>query len=143
MGGMISAMNDENKEVYLDFLSSLSKNNDTNGAREEEAQLAVDVAQTENEVIIVAPIAGAPPENIELHLHNDVLTIRGERRSPMPSKAQYFYQETYWGKFSRTVVLPVEVKVEMAKAEYKNGTLMIILPKTQVEGKIQITIVDE
>jgi HSP20 family protein len=78
-----------------------------------------------------------------LHLHNDVLTVRGDRKSPMPPRAQYFYQETFWGRFSRTVVLPVEVKVELAKAEYKNGTLMIVLPKVKVEGKIPIIVVDE
>ena len=86
-----------------------------------EGQLSVDVAQTDREVIVIAPMAGCKPENLELHLHNDVLTIRGERQIALEPNAEYFYRECYWGKFSRTIVLPVEVKSEMTRAEFKNG----------------------
>lgn len=110
---------------------------------ETEGQLAVDVAQTENELIIIAPIAGAPPDQVSLHLQNDVLTIRGERRSPVPPEAEYFYEECYWGKFSRTIVLPVDVKTELAKAEFKHGVLVVHLPKQKSQSNIPIYIVEE
>jgi HSP20 family protein len=88
-------------------------------------------------------MAGCRSENLELHLHNDVLTIRGARKPPIDQGVDYFYKECYWGKFSRTIVLPVEVKIEMTRAEFKNGVLTVILPKTNVDGSIPIVIVEE
>lgn len=108
-----------------------------------EGQLTIDVVQTKDEIIVVAPMAGCKAQNVELHLHNDVLTIRGERQSPLSNESEFFYRECYWGKFSRTIVLPVEVKVEMARAEFKNGVLTVALPKTKVDGNIPIVIVEE
>lgn len=109
----------------------------------EEGKLSVDVAETDDVLIISAPMAGTPPSNIELHLHNDLLTIRGERSSPVPADARYFHHECYWGKFSRTVVLPSDVRVEMAEAEYRNGVLTIRLPKIITNSNIPIMIMDE
>lgn len=109
----------------------------------EEGKLSVDVAETDDTLIISAPMAGTPAANIELHLHNDLLTIRGERPSPVPSDARYFHHECYWGKFSRTVVLPSDVRVEMAEAEYRNGVLTIRLPKVISNSNIPILIMDE
>lgn len=111
--------------------------------QESEGQLSVDVAHTAGELIIVATMAGTPPEKIELHLHNDLLTIRGERTPPVESGAGYFYQECFWGKFSRTIVLPVDVSGEMAQAQYKNGVLVIRLPKTDKRNEIPIMVIEE
>ncbi|OGH88756.1 MAG: hypothetical protein A3J93_01540 [Candidatus Magasanikbacteria bacterium RIFOXYC2_FULL_42_28] len=114
------------------------------GARHEsEGQLSIDVAQTAEELIIVATMAGATPDKVELHLHNDVLTIRGERATPIPNGAEHFYEECYWGKFSRTIVLPTDVAPEFAKAEYRNGVLTVRLPKKQADNKIPIFVVEE
>ncbi len=110
---------------------------------ESEGQLSIDVAQTAEELIIVATMAGAPPDQVELHLHNDVLTIRGQRVSPIPDGAEHFYEECFWGKFSRTVVLPADVSPEYAKAEYKNGVLTVRLPKKHADNKIPIYVVEE
>jgi HSP20 family protein len=110
---------------------------------EPEGQLAVDVAQTPDELIVIAAMAGTPPENIELHLHNDLLTIRGERKSPVDAAAENFYDECYWGKFSRSIVLPVDVKSEMTQAQYANGVLIIRLPKAGKGGGIPIVVIDE
>lgn len=108
-----------------------------------EGQLAVDVAETESELIIVATMAGTPKEKVELHLHNDLLTIRGERNSPMPSGALEHYKECYFGKFSRSIVLPCDVIAEMAKAEYINGLLVVRLPKTKIDQGIPLYVVEE
>ncbi len=110
---------------------------------QEEGQLCVDVAQTADELVVIATMAGTPPEKLELHLHNDLLTIRGERRSAMPNESEYFHQEIFWGKFSRSIVLPVDVKHELTKAEYKNGILTVHLPKVQSGKSIPIVIVEE
>ena len=111
----------------------------------QEGQLAVDVAQTEKEVIIVSTMAGADTEQIEVYVHNDLLTIRGQRLSPIAHEAEdeYFHEECFWGKFSRTVVLPVDVKGDLAGAEYKNGVLVIRVPKQKVDTKIPVMIIEE
>ena len=111
----------------------------------QEGQLAIDVAQTENEVVVVSTMAGADTENIEVYVHNDLLTIRGQRISPIATEmeGEYFHEECFWGKFSRTVVLPIDVKGDMAKAEYKNGVLVVRVPKQRVEKKIPVMIIEE
>ena len=108
-----------------------------------EGKLSVDVAETADEVLVVAPMAGAPPANVELHLYNDLLTIRAERDCPVPVDANYFHQECYWGKFSRSIVLPVDVRAELAEAQYKNGVLLIRLPKTKVKSEIPLMVIEE
>ncbi len=132
--------NADDFSILADFMKG---NSGESSVLNSEGQLAIDVVQTQDEVIVVAPMAGCRPENVELHLQNDVLTIRGERQSPLSTDLEFFYRECYWGKFSRTIVLPVEVKVEMARAEFKNGVLTVALPKTKVDGNIPITIVEE
>ncbi|TAN33516.1 Hsp20/alpha crystallin family protein [Patescibacteria group bacterium] len=116
------------------------------GAWEEqdsEGQLVLDVAQTDDELVIIATMAGTEPGDIELHLHNDLLTIRGWRRDPSPAGSEHFCRECYWGKFSRTIVLPVDVKAELTKAEYKNGVLTVRLPKAGAKREIPILVIGE
>ena len=110
-----------------------------------EGKLAVDIAETPTHVLVVSTIAGASLRDIEVYLHNDLLTIRGERRCPIGSLpgATYIYQECFWGKFSRTVVLPTHVKAELASAEYKYGVLTISVPKRTTDTRIAVRIVEE
>lgn len=130
-----------------DFLSSLAQAQEQAHSEwqtsETEGQLAVDVLETETELIIVATMAGTKPENITVHLHNDFLTIRGFRESPVPQALNYFHQEAYWGKFSRTIVLPVDVNGDLVRSEYKNGVLAIHLPKRAASGSIPILVIEE
>ncbi|HBU06821.1 MAG TPA: hypothetical protein DEB09_01940 [Candidatus Magasanikbacteria bacterium] len=111
----------------------------------QEGQLAVDVAQNEKEIIVVSTMAGADTEKIEVYVHNDLLTIRGQRVSPIvhETRDEYFHAECFWGRFSRTVVLPLDVKGDLARAEYKNGVLVVRIPKQIINTKIQVTIVEE
>ncbi|MBI2038027.1 MAG: Hsp20/alpha crystallin family protein [Candidatus Magasanikbacteria bacterium] len=113
------------------------------GEHAAEGQLAVDVAQTEDELVIVAAMAGTKPEHIQLHLHNDLLTIRGERFSPVGLSGEHFYEECYWGKFSRSIILPIDVKAELAQAQYNNGVLVIRLPKANRNTNIPIMVVED
>lgn len=108
-----------------------------------EGQLTVDVAETEKEIIIVSTIAGAEADKIEVYIHNDLLTIRGNRMTPMPSGANHFHNECYWGGFSRTIVLPVEVKADLSSAEYHSGVLVIKIPKQKTDAKVPIVVVDD
>jgi len=127
----------------LDFLATLRGSSYDWHEHEAEGQLAVDISQTNEELVVVAPMAGTPPEKVGLHLQNDLLTIRGERISPAHYNTKHYHQEVYWGKFSRTVVLPCEVNYELAKAEYRNGVLLIRLPKRRIGEEIKITVIDE
>lgn len=139
--GKISFPLDASGEA-VDF-SLLANFKDKTSQHEAEGQLAVDVAQTDDELIVVAAMAGTPPESIQLHLHNDLLTIRGERKSPLNESSEHFYQECYWGKFSRSIVLPVDVKAELVRAEYNNGILVITLPKANPQNNIPIMVIEE
>ncbi len=110
-----------------------------------EGQLSVDVAQIEKEVLVVSTMAGAETSKIEIYIHNELLTIRGLRASPLfnYSGIEFFHQECFWGKFSRTIVLPVEVKGDSSLAEYKNGVLTIRIPKRKVDTKIPVVVVED
>jgi HSP20 family protein len=110
---------------------------------EAEGKLSVDVLETEKDLIVIATMAGTKPEDIFLHLHNDFLTIRGSRTPQINEPARFFYEECYWGKFSRTIVLPVEVKGEVAESEYRNGVLTIRLPKAAGRQNIPILVIEE
>ena len=134
---------DSGAEDFSILANFMKNGNPDESVGSSEGELAIDVVQTGDEIMIVAPMPGCRMDNIELHLHNDVLTIRGERQSPYAADAEFFYRECYWGKFSRTIVLPTNVKVEMARAEFKSGVLTVILPKANLDGRIQIDIVEE
>ncbi len=110
---------------------------------EQEGQLAVDVLETPEEIVVVAGLAGTKPQNVSLHLQRDLLTIRGQRDMPVPEATNYFYQECFWGRFSRTIVLPVDVKEDSARAEYRNGVLVIRFIKSNASGTIPLLIVEE
>jgi HSP20 family protein len=112
----------------------------------QEGQLAVDIVETKENIVAISTMAGAASDKIEVYVHNDLLTIRGERIFPVESGVieEYRHNECFWGKFSRTVVLPVDVKGDLARAQYKNGILTIIVPKKRTAGSpVPIVIVDE
>lgn len=112
--------------------------------KEDEGQLAVDVYQKGDNIIIQATIAGIDPDKLDISLHNDILTIRGERKQVSEvDEEDYFYKECYWGRFSRSIILPLEVKSEDISASIKNGVLQIILPKSNPKSKIKIKVIDE
>ena len=97
---------------------------------EEAGELAVDVYQTPSHIIIKAMIAGVRPEDLDVSITRDLVTIRGKReRHTESSGSDFFFQELYWGSFTRTIVLPQEVEIEDAEATEKHGLLIIKLPK--------------
>lgn len=97
---------------------------------EHEGQLALDAYQDEDSVIIKAPIAGVKPENLEVSIVDNTLTIKGERKLEVEVKSEdYLAQECYWGAFSRQLSLPPGCDTEKAKAILKNGVLTITIPK--------------
>ncbi len=97
---------------------------------EAEGELSVDVYQTPTHIIIKAMIAGVKPEDLDISITRDLVTIRGKReRHTEGTAGDFFFQELYWGTFSRTIVLPQEVEIEDAEASEKHGLLVVRLPK--------------
>ncbi|MDY0302835.1 MAG: Hsp20/alpha crystallin family protein [Candidatus Moranbacteria bacterium] len=106
-----------------------------------DGQLTIDVYQTDEDVVIKSTIAGVNPEDLDVSINNDMITIRGERKfEEEVSEENFYYQECYWGSFSRSVVLPVDVIAEKIEASLKNGILTIRLPKADTNKTKKIKV---
>lgn len=130
----------EEEEVEVDDEYS-DENNGAQQGEEQEGQLTVDVFQDDQSIIIQSTIAGVSPEDLDVSITNDMVTIRGERKQQYESDAEdYFYQECYWGTFSRSIILPIEIDSDRAEAKIKNGILTIRIPKanTAVTRKLKV-----
>lgn len=90
----------------------------------------VDVYQTENEVILKAEIPGVTKEDLNVYVDENSIRLSGQTRKNDEFKDDNIYRtERYFGTFSRTIPLPVEVRSENARADYKDGILSITVPK--------------
>ena len=100
------------------------------GTREGHLRLRLDVYTTPDEIVITASLPGLTPDEVDIALENDTLTIRGELRPPLENVA-YLFQERAYGTFSRTLTLNVPVAAENAEAIFENGMLTLTLPKAE------------
>ena len=108
---------------------------------EGEAQLTVDVYQTESDIIIRALVAGVRPDDLDVAITRDMVTITGKRVEQKEiSDDDYVYRELFWGGFSRTIVLPAEVDVDAASAGEKHGLLTITLPKLNKDRQTKLKV---
>ena len=97
---------------------------------EAEGQLTVDVYQTPEEIVVESAIAGVKSDDIDIQVTQDSIAIRGARERNKEAKDHdYLYQECYWGRFARSIILPQEVDPEGASVTFKNGILTVRLPK--------------
>jgi len=113
-------------------------------------QLDVDIYQTSEEIIIIAPIPGVEVNELDISIENenDVVTIQGRRDLPVLEgeldsvDKKYLRQECDWGQFYRQIILPQEVNVADVKAKFKKGILILILPmlRLQTNGRKKIEI---
>lgn len=101
-----------------------------------QGQLVVDIYEKDEVLIIESTIAGVKAQDIDITIEPDLIVIRGERKKPKRAEnRRYYYQECFWGKFSRTLVLPFPIKPDQVRANFKNGMLIISLPKAEEESK--------
>lgn len=100
------------------------------GTPEEPLRLPVDVYTTPEEIVVTASLPGLLPEEVDITLEGDTLTIRGELRPPLDN-VEYLFQERSYGHFSRTLTLNVPVDVGKAEAVFENGVLTLTLPKME------------
>ncbi|MBI5456158.1 Hsp20/alpha crystallin family protein [Candidatus Kaiserbacteria bacterium] len=104
-------------------------------------ELAVDVYQTPDAIVVKALVAGVQPATIDIALTREMLTISGSREDEREvDEDSYFQRELYWGAFSRTILLPEEVDVELAEASEKHGILMIRLPKINKKRQTKLKV---
>ena len=96
----------------------------------EVGQLALDIYHTKDNLIVKSTVAGVKPEDLDITIADDRVTIRGERKQEEEIKEEDFLmQECYWGSFYRSFELPFEVDVDKSAADIKDGILTLILPK--------------
>ena len=93
-----------------------------------EARLPIDVYTTPSEIVIVTAVAGVPPDEVEVTLEGETLTIRGELPPPLEN-VDYIFQERPYGRFSRALTLNVPIDVDNIEATFNHGLLTLTLPK--------------
>lgn len=115
---------DEERELANDETSWMDDDDEKDG------ELTVDVYQNSDTIVIKAMIAGVRPEDLDISITRDMVTIKGKREEERVSREDdYFIKELYWGSFSRTITLPEEIDVDEAEAVEKHGLLILKLPK--------------
>ena len=108
---------------------------------EPQGELAVDIYQTPDAIVVKALVAGVQPTSIDISLTREMLTISGSRADEREVEEEnYFQRELYWGSFSRTILLPEEVDVDLAEASEKHGILMIRLPKINKKRQTKLKV---
>lgn len=143
--GSKSVNDEEDKKEFLTKGIKGDKKN-TNGnewmeEENEEAELSIDLYQTPTDIIIQTMVAGVRPEDLELSIARDMITIRGKREeNRIIDEDNYFTKELYWGKFSRTISLPAEVEPEEVEATEKHGLLTIKIQKVDKEKKNSVKV---
>jgi HSP20 family protein len=100
--------------------------------RENWSAPAIDMYQTDDEIVVKAALPGIKPDEVQIDVTGEVLTIKGETKQQEEKKEKAWHiREQRWGVFERSVVLPTDVVSDKAKAEFENGILTIILPKAE------------
>lgn len=100
--------------------------------------------ETQDSLILQAVIGGMKANDLDISITNDMIAIRGERKREESGKIdEFYYEECFWGVFSRSIILPQEINADKAKATIKNGLLTIILPKLEKTKKKVLEIEEE
>ncbi len=125
-------------EVYTDEVADAD---DWDDSEDIPGQLAVDVYETADKLIIKARTAGIERKDLDVSISDNILTISGVLNGGEDDKAtQWHIQECYWGEFSRTIALPVQVKEDGVEAVLKDGVLTISFEKEKTEAPKRIMI---
>lgn len=139
-GGKSHKKRDGGSELFPDAKAVIAGDKDDDWLQShEEGQLAVDVFENDKEIMVKSPIAGVKSEDLEVFVHNDMLTIRGKRREERGREGvKYMVRECHWGAFSRSIILPTEVDPDNIAAELKDGVLTVRMLKVDRSRKISV-----
>jgi len=99
-----------------------------------QGQLVVDIYEKADNLVVKSAIAGARTQDIDITVEPDLVMIKGRKTNDEEDADKYYYQECFWGKFSRTLILPCPIRPEGVRANFKNGILTITLPKAEERG---------
>lgn len=112
-------------------------------ASEEEGELAIDLYETKEDLVVQAAIGGVAINDLDISITNDMITIRGKRNRDENKIEKIYYNECFWGLFSRSLILPQEINADRTKATIKNGLLTIHLPKLMKTKRKTLKIEEE
>lgn len=107
----------------------------------QEGELPIDMYRTADNIVIQALVAGVSPEDLDIAITRDMVTIRGSREEDQEAPDEdYHFRELYWGSFARTIVLPEEIVIDEAEAKEKHGLLTITLPKVDKDRSTKLKV---
>ncbi len=108
---------------------------------EQDGELPIDMYQTRDTIVIRALVAGVNPEDLNISITRDMVTLKGLREEVQEAPDEdYFHRELFWGTFSRSIVLPEEIVIDEAEAKEKHGLLEITLPKLDKGRSTRLTV---
>ncbi|MFW0838033.1 MAG: Hsp20 family protein [Candidatus Komeilibacteria bacterium] len=138
----INPVDNDNTEDFLQTTNNQSGADDQWINEDDyEGQLSVDVYDEGDNIVIKSTIAGVRPEDIDISINNEMITIKGKReQNEHISDDNYYYQECYWGGFSRSIILPVEIQPDKVDASIHNGVLKISLPKAIKTKEVSVKV---
>jgi HSP20 family protein len=110
--------------------------------REQVWRLPLDAYITAEEIVIVANMPGVKPENVDITIEGDSLTIKGERPAPIEN-VDYVLQERTYGKFQRTLNINIPVDANKAEAKFEDGLLTLVVPKAEAVKPKTIQVVSK
>ncbi|MCX6747580.1 MAG: Hsp20/alpha crystallin family protein [Candidatus Nomurabacteria bacterium] len=132
---------EESVAVETESNKKIASSNNWMEEENDEAELAVDVYQTPTDIVIQTMVAGVRNEDLDITIGRDMVTIKGKREEEQNiDEENYFTKELYWGKFSRTILLPQEVEPEQVEAIEKHGLLTVKIRKVDKEKKNSIKV---
>ena len=130
---------EEMNRLFDDFFSGWSERR--RGLLEGEWAPTIDVAETENDVVVTAELPGIEQDKVDITITDDILTLKGEKQEEQEIKKENYHRiERSYGSFQRSVSLPAGVQSDKAKASYKDGILKITVPKAEEAKPKQIKI---
>jgi HSP20 family protein len=92
----------------------------------------IDMYQTDDEIVVKASLPGIKPEEVQINITGEVLTLKGDVKQQAEKKERSWHiREQRWGAFERSIVLPTDVVADQARAEFENGILIVTLPKAE------------
>ena len=141
--GVVRMDNDEEENSVVQKNLSVAEDDEEteDEATEQEGELTVDVYQNAETVVIKAMIAGVRPEDLDISITRDLVTIRGKREEERTvAEEDFIMKELYWGSFSRAIALPVKIDVDEAEAIEKHGLLILKLPKLDKKKKSKLKV---
>jgi HSP20 family protein len=132
-------MREEMNRLFDSFFSGLPERR--KGLLESEWAPSIDVAETDEDIVVTAELPGVKQEEVDITIADDVLTLKGEKKEEKEVKEKNYHRiERSYGSFQRSISLPTGTKADKAKATYKDGILSVTIPKAEEAKPKQIKI---